>query len=137
MVPNNDKLLEAFYRRLSRSNEGHVTASNLKLKRNPSTYPRANGSSKLSMLQCKYRVTTKESLTTEELSTIAPAVTTTTATPTIATTIVNNKTEGKKLVEPMLLLHQKMVGMQEISLCARDAISIILDFVLGNVIFAT
>ncbi|GJS36123.1 putative nucleotidyltransferase, ribonuclease H [Tanacetum coccineum] len=49
------------------------------------------------MLQCKYRVTTKESLTTEELSTIAPAATTT-ATPTIATTIVNNKTEGKKLV---------------------------------------
>ncbi|GJY30868.1 reverse transcriptase domain-containing protein [Tanacetum coccineum] len=39
-------------------------------------------------------------------------VTTTTnrATPTIATTIVNNKTEGKKLVEPMLLPHQKMVG---------------------------
>ncbi|GJZ06500.1 putative reverse transcriptase domain-containing protein [Tanacetum coccineum] len=43
-----------------------------------------------------YRVTTKESLTTEELSTTAPATTTTTATPTIATTIVNNKTEGKK-----------------------------------------
>ncbi|GJR32492.1 putative reverse transcriptase domain-containing protein [Tanacetum coccineum] len=55
-------------------------------------------------------VTTKESLTTEELSTTAPAATTTTATPTIATTIVNNKTEGKKLVEPMLLLHQKTVG---------------------------
>ncbi|GJZ83262.1 putative reverse transcriptase domain-containing protein [Tanacetum coccineum] len=33
----------------------------------------------------------------------APAATTTTATPTIA------KTEGKKLVEPMLLLHQKIV----------------------------
>ncbi|GJV42490.1 putative reverse transcriptase domain-containing protein [Tanacetum coccineum] len=52
-------------------------------------------------------VTTKESLTTEELSTIAPAATTTTATPTIATTIA--KTKGKKLVEPMLLLHQKTV----------------------------
>ncbi|GJW31384.1 putative reverse transcriptase domain-containing protein [Tanacetum coccineum] len=35
---------------------------------------------------------------------------TTTATPTIATIIVNSKTEGKKLVEPMLLLHQKTVG---------------------------
>ncbi|GJW87522.1 hypothetical protein Tco_0162862 [Tanacetum coccineum] len=75
MVPNNDKLLEAFI-----------------------------------------GVTAKESLTKEELSTIAPAATTaptattTTATPTIATTIINNKTEGKKLVEPMLLLHQKMVG---------------------------
>ncbi|GJX98752.1 reverse transcriptase domain-containing protein [Tanacetum coccineum] len=80
MVPNNDKLLEAFIRGLPRSIEGN------------------------------YRVTIKESLTTEELSTIAPAATTTTATPTIATTIVNNKTEGKKLVEPMLLLHQKTVG---------------------------
>ncbi|GJW07589.1 putative reverse transcriptase domain-containing protein [Tanacetum coccineum] len=69
MVPNNDKLLEAFI-----------------------------------------GVTTKESLTTKELSTIAPAATKTTATPTIATTIVNNKTEGKKLVEPILLLHQKTVG---------------------------
>ncbi|GJT08062.1 putative reverse transcriptase domain-containing protein [Tanacetum coccineum] len=36
------------------------------------------------------------------------AATTTTATPTIATTIA--KTEGKKLVEPMLLPHQKTVG---------------------------
>ncbi|GKE08528.1 hypothetical protein Tco_1412079, partial [Tanacetum coccineum] len=85
----------------------------------------------------KYRVTTKESLTTEELSTTAPTTTTTTVTPTIATTIVNNKTEGKKLVEPMLLLYQKTIGMPEISLCARDAISITPDLVLENVIFAT
>ncbi|GJS19677.1 putative reverse transcriptase domain-containing protein [Tanacetum coccineum] len=107
MVPNNDKLLEAFIGELPRSIEGN------------------------------YRVTTKESLTIEELLTTAPAATTTTATPTIATTIVNNKTEGKKLVEPMLLLHQKTVGMPEISLCARDAISITTDLVLANVIFAT
>ncbi|GKG54220.1 hypothetical protein Tco_0557743, partial [Tanacetum coccineum] len=46
---------------------------------------------------------------TEELLTTAPAATTTIATPTIATIIINNKTEGKKLVEPMLLLHQKTV----------------------------
>ncbi|GJS60941.1 hypothetical protein Tco_0655725 [Tanacetum coccineum] len=105
MVPNNEKLLEAFIEGLPRSIEGN------------------------------YRVTTKESLTTEELSTIAPATTTTTATPTIATTIA--KTEGKKLVEPMLLLHQKTVGMPEISLCARDAISITPDLVLANVIFVT
>ncbi|GJW29793.1 putative reverse transcriptase domain-containing protein [Tanacetum coccineum] len=45
---------------------------------------------------------------TEELSTTIPAATTT-VTPTIATTIVNKKIEGKKLVEPMLLLHQKIV----------------------------
>ncbi|GKA00617.1 putative reverse transcriptase domain-containing protein [Tanacetum coccineum] len=36
--------------------------------------------------------------------------TTTTATPIIVTIIIDNKTEGKKLVEPMLLLHQKMMG---------------------------
>ncbi|GJT77366.1 reverse transcriptase domain-containing protein [Tanacetum coccineum] len=45
----------------------------------------------------------------KNFSTTAPVTTTTNrATPTIATTIVNNKTEGKKLVEPMLLPHQKM-----------------------------
>ncbi|GJY95126.1 hypothetical protein Tco_0511487 [Tanacetum coccineum] len=49
----------------------------------------------------------------EELSTTAPAATTTTATPTIATTIVNNETKGKKLVEPMLLFHQKTVGQNK------------------------
>ncbi|GJZ87194.1 putative reverse transcriptase domain-containing protein [Tanacetum coccineum] len=58
----------------------------------------------------RYQTTTKESLTTEELSTTAPVATTTTATPTIATTIINNRTKGKKLVEPMLLLYQKMVA---------------------------
>ncbi|GJW27145.1 putative reverse transcriptase domain-containing protein [Tanacetum coccineum] len=83
MVPNTDKLLEAFIGGLPRSIEGN------------------------------YRVTTKESLTTEELSTTAPAATTTIVKPTpkIVTTIINyNKTEGKKLVEPMVLLHQKIVG---------------------------
>ncbi|GKC26912.1 hypothetical protein Tco_1034206, partial [Tanacetum coccineum] len=57
----------------------------------------------------RYQTTTKESLTTEELSTTVPAATTTTATP-IVIIIVDNRTEGKKLVEPMLLLHQKMVA---------------------------
>ncbi|GKC64507.1 putative reverse transcriptase domain-containing protein [Tanacetum coccineum] len=71
-----------------------------------------------------------------ELSTTIPAVTTTTVTPTTVTTIVN-KTEGKKLVEPMLLLHQKILGMLEISLCVRVVISITPDLVLANVIFAT
>ncbi|GJQ91586.1 retrotransposon protein, putative, ty1-copia subclass [Tanacetum coccineum] len=74
----------------------------------------------------------KDSVTIPQLC----SATTTTATPTIATTIIN-KTEGKKLVEPMLLLHQKIVGMPENSLCARDAISITPDLVLANVIFVT
>ncbi|GKA36683.1 hypothetical protein Tco_0723248 [Tanacetum coccineum] len=54
---------------------------------------------------------------TEELSTTAPAATTTTATPTI----VNNKTEGKKLVEPMLLLHQEMNGPSKQELMKQKA----------------
>ncbi|GJT99802.1 putative reverse transcriptase domain-containing protein, partial [Tanacetum coccineum] len=50
---------------------------------------------------------------TEELSTTTPAATTTTVTliPTIATIIINyNKTEGKKLLELMLLLHLETIG---------------------------
>ncbi|GJU27932.1 putative reverse transcriptase domain-containing protein [Tanacetum coccineum] len=83
----------------------------------PSTLEEANQQAQrlmieieLSMLKCKNRSDTQEKFDDKELSTTAPAATTTTATPTIATTIVNNKTEGKKLVEPMLLLHQKTVG---------------------------
>ncbi|GJS54419.1 hypothetical protein Tco_0627781 [Tanacetum coccineum] len=80
----------------------------------------------------QYQTTTKESLTTEELSTTIPAATI--VTPTIVTTIVDNRIEGKKLVEPMLLLHQKMVGMPEISLCVKGAITITPDPVLVGVI---
>ncbi|GJX67278.1 putative reverse transcriptase domain-containing protein [Tanacetum coccineum] len=84
MVPNTEKLLEAFIGGLPRSIEGN----------------------------CKYQVTTNESLTTEELSTTTPAATTTTVTPTIATTITNyNKTEGKKLLELMLLLHLETIAL--------------------------
>ncbi|GJZ81485.1 reverse transcriptase domain-containing protein [Tanacetum coccineum] len=87
MVPNTEKLLEAFIGGLPRSIEGN----------------------------CKYQVTTNESLTTEELSTTTttPVATTTTVTPTptIATTITNyNKTKGKKLLELMLLLHLETIG---------------------------
>ncbi|GKC51017.1 hypothetical protein Tco_1073762, partial [Tanacetum coccineum] len=46
----------------------------------------------------------------EELSTTTPAAATTTVTPIIATTITNyNKTEGKKLLELMLLLHLETI----------------------------
>ncbi|GJS46354.1 putative reverse transcriptase domain-containing protein [Tanacetum coccineum] len=82
MVPNNDKLLEAFIGGLPRSIEGNVTASK------PQTL--------------------EEAINIAQRLMATPAATTTTATPTIATTIA--KTEGKKLVEPMLLLHQKTVG---------------------------
>ncbi|GKG12343.1 hypothetical protein Tco_0346580, partial [Tanacetum coccineum] len=75
MVPNNDKLLEAFIGGLPRSIEGNFTAS--KPQTLEEAIKKANGST--------------------------PAATTTTATPTIA------KTEGKKMVEPMLLLHLKTV----------------------------
>ncbi|GKA97090.1 reverse transcriptase domain-containing protein [Tanacetum coccineum] len=101
--------LEAFIGGLPRSIEGNVTASK------PQTLEEAINIAQRLMDQLRN----------------------TTTTATIATTIVSNKTEGKKLVEPMLLPHQKMVGMPEISLCARDAISITTDLVLANVIFAT
>ncbi|GJS44078.1 putative reverse transcriptase domain-containing protein [Tanacetum coccineum] len=56
-----------------------------------------------------------------------------TPTPTIFTTITNyNKTKGKKLLELMLLLHLETIGMPKTSHYARDAISIILDLVLGR-----
>ncbi|GKC27974.1 reverse transcriptase domain-containing protein [Tanacetum coccineum] len=84
MVPNTEKLLEAFIGGLPRSIEGNC------------------------------QVTTNESLTTEELSTITSATATTTTVtpiPTIATIVTNhNKTEGKKLLELMLLRHLKTIG---------------------------
>ncbi|GJU44063.1 putative reverse transcriptase domain-containing protein [Tanacetum coccineum] len=85
MVPTIEILLEAFIGGLPRSIEGN----------------------------CKYQVTTNESLTTDELSTTTPTATTTTVTPTptIPTIIINyNKTEGKKLLELMLLLHLETIG---------------------------
>ncbi|GKE96037.1 putative reverse transcriptase domain-containing protein [Tanacetum coccineum] len=71
----------------------------------------------------------------EELSstTTIPTTTTTTVTPTptTATIITNhNKTEGKKLLELMLLLHLKTIGMPETSYYIRNAISITPDLVL-------
>ncbi|GJR93703.1 putative reverse transcriptase domain-containing protein [Tanacetum coccineum] len=128
MVPNNDKLLEAFIGGLPRSIEGNVTASK------PQTLEEAINIAQRLWIFNKpapmqsLRVTTKEGLTTEELSTTIPA--TTIATPTIVTIIVDNRTKGKKLVEPMLLLHQKTVGMPEISLCIKGAITITPDPVL-------
>ncbi|GJY14038.1 hypothetical protein Tco_0383347 [Tanacetum coccineum] len=70
---------------------------------------------------------------TKELSITTLATTTTTVTPipTITTTITNyNKTEGKKLLELMLLLHLETICMPETSHYARDAISITPDLVL-------
>ncbi|GKE70629.1 hypothetical protein Tco_1528701 [Tanacetum coccineum] len=103
MVPNTEKLLEAFIGGLPRSIEGNVTASK------PQTLEEAINIAQRLMDQ----VTTNESLMIEELSTTTPAATTTTVTPTptIATTITNyNKTEGKKLLELMLLLHLETIG---------------------------
>ncbi|GJV94673.1 reverse transcriptase domain-containing protein [Tanacetum coccineum] len=108
MVPNNGKLLESFIGGLPQSIEGNVTASK------PQTLEEAINIAQRLMDQVTKHTSmqvssdNKRKFTTEELSTTAPAATTTTATLTIATTIA--KIEGKKLVEPMLLLHQKIVG---------------------------
>ncbi|GJS62697.1 reverse transcriptase domain-containing protein [Tanacetum coccineum] len=67
------------------------------------------------MTQAAIRKLVAESVTSaleaQAATMTTPAATTTTATPTIATTIA--KTEGKKLVEPMLLLHQKQNVKQD------------------------
>ncbi|GJT70321.1 reverse transcriptase domain-containing protein [Tanacetum coccineum] len=113
MVPNTDKLLEAFIGGLPRSIEGNVTASKPQTLEETINIAQRLMDQQPSILQCKYQVTTNESLTTEELSTITPATTTTivTPTPTIAAIIINyNKTEGKKLLELMLLLHLETIG---------------------------
>ncbi|GJT92044.1 putative reverse transcriptase domain-containing protein [Tanacetum coccineum] len=67
---------------------------------------------------------------TEELSTTAPATTNYRNT----NNRYNNhrqQNKGKKLVEPMLLLHQKTVGMSKISLCVKGAITITPDPILA------
>ncbi|GKA32976.1 putative reverse transcriptase domain-containing protein [Tanacetum coccineum] len=98
MVPSTEKLLEAFNRGLPRSIEGNITAFK------PQTLEETINIAQRLMDQLPQRTTTTIT-PIDPLSTIA-------------------KPEGKKLVEPMLLLHQKTIGMPEISLCARDAISI-------------
>ncbi|GKB58186.1 reverse transcriptase domain-containing protein, partial [Tanacetum coccineum] len=103
MVPNNEKLLEAFIGGLPRSIEGNVTASK------PQTLEEAINIAQRLMDQVTKHAPMQVP-SDNKISTTAPAATTTTTTPTIATTIVNNKTKDKKLVEPMLLLHQKTVG---------------------------
>ncbi|GKC96329.1 reverse transcriptase domain-containing protein [Tanacetum coccineum] len=102
MVPNTEKLLEAFIRGLPRSIEGNVTASK------PQTLEEAINIAQRLMdqvtntLRCKYQTITSESLMTEELSTTTIATTTIIVTPTPTTTTILNKTKGKKLSELML-----------------------------------
>ncbi|GKB54186.1 putative reverse transcriptase domain-containing protein [Tanacetum coccineum] len=108
MVPNTEKLLEAFIGGLPRSIEGNVTASK------PQTLEEAINIAQRLMDQvtkhtpCKYQVIINESLMAEELSTTiitATTTTTVTPTPTITITITNhNRTEGKKLSKRMLPL---------------------------------
>nr|GEY77233.1 reverse transcriptase domain-containing protein [Tanacetum cinerariifolium] len=133
MVPNTEKLLESFIGGLPQSIEGNVTASK------PQTLEEAINIAQRLMYQVTKHTPVqvssdnKRKLTIEELSTTTPVATTTTITPapTIAIIITNhNKTKGKKLLELMLLLHLKTIGMSETSFCAKDAISITTDLVL-------
>nr|GEV39346.1 putative reverse transcriptase domain-containing protein [Tanacetum cinerariifolium] len=89
---------------------------------------------------CKYQVITRESLTTEELSTTTPAATTTTVTPTptIAIIIANhNKTKGKKLLELMPPHQLKTIGTLETSHYVKDVPYITQNLVLLSEILAT
>nr|GEW68221.1 alanine--tRNA ligase [Tanacetum cinerariifolium] len=133
MVPNTKKLLEAFIEGLPLSIEGNVTASK------PQTLEEDINIAQRLMDQVTKHTPVqvssdnKESLTIEELSitTLAATSTIVTPSPTIAIIIANhNKTKGKKLLELMLLLHLKTIGMPKTSLCAKDEIFIRPDLVL-------
>ncbi|GJS31196.1 hypothetical protein Tco_0491816 [Tanacetum coccineum] len=115
MVPNTEKLLEAFIGGLPRSIEGNVTASK------PQTLEEAiNIAQRLRDLVQSILPATSikchktNCLMTEELSTItitATITTTVTPTPTTTTTITNhNRTEGKKLSKRMLPLLLRTIG---------------------------
>ncbi|GKB10614.1 putative reverse transcriptase domain-containing protein [Tanacetum coccineum] len=111
MVPNIEKLLEAFIGGLPRNIEGNVTASK------PQTLEAAiNISQRLMDQVTKHTpvqvVIINESLTTEELSTITTTITATTKTTVTPTPIItnHNNTEGKKLSKLMLLLQLRTVA---------------------------
>ncbi|GKC35849.1 putative reverse transcriptase domain-containing protein [Tanacetum coccineum] len=77
----------------------------------------------------------KVKFATEELST---TTTTVTPTPTIVTIITNhNRTEGNKMLELMLPLQLRTVGILETSHYVEDAFCITQDLALSSVIFAT
>ncbi|GJV23760.1 hypothetical protein Tco_1376455 [Tanacetum coccineum] len=118
MVPNNDKLLEAFIGGLPRSIEGNVTASK------PQTLEEA--------------INIAQRLMDQDLSRQQNYAYTTNATTIVKQTKLKARSGGGGGMDrAYAVTHRKRVGMPEISLCARDAISITTDLVLANVIFAT
>ncbi|GJU14932.1 putative reverse transcriptase domain-containing protein [Tanacetum coccineum] len=139
MVPNTEKLLEAFIEGLPRSIEGNVTASkpqNLEEAINIAQRLMDRVTKHTPVLHCKYQVIINESLTTEEL--LTTTTTTVTPTPTTTTIITNhNRTEGKKLSKRMLPLMLRTICMPETSHYVENVISITPDLVLLSVILAT
>nr|GEW55593.1 putative ribonuclease H-like domain-containing protein [Tanacetum cinerariifolium] len=91
--------------------------------------------------ECKYRVITNESLTTEELSTtttiIVAATTTKTITTTVTMTTTNSRIEGKKPLELILSNQLRRVGMLETFPCVEDVDYITQDLAVLCVRIAT
>ncbi|GKE32768.1 reverse transcriptase domain-containing protein, partial [Tanacetum coccineum] len=142
MVPNTEKLLEAFIGGLPRSIEGNVIASK------PQTLEESINIAQRLMDQVTkctpVQVSSNNKRKFDDIRTFNNNNNSrsnnnycNTNTNNRYNKINYNKTEGKKLLELMLLLHLETIGMPETSLYARDVISITSDLVLANVIFAT
>ncbi|GJR02959.1 putative reverse transcriptase domain-containing protein [Tanacetum coccineum] len=139
MVPNTEKLMEAFIGGLSRSIKGNVTASK------PQTLEEAINITHRLMDQvtrhnlCREPMITNESLMIKEPSTTTTTTKTTVTTTMITTTMIttNNRIEGMKPSGPMLLPQLKTMGMLDPILCVRDALYITQDLVLSDVRLVT
>nr|GEX52391.1 putative reverse transcriptase domain-containing protein [Tanacetum cinerariifolium] len=139
MVPNNEKLMEVFISGLPRSIEGNVIASK------PQTLKEGINIAQRLMDQVtkhnSYKEPTiiSESLKIKEISlAIIISATTTRTSVTIARIIsVNNKIEGQKLSDPMLLLQLRNMDILETVHCVRDVPYITHDLAQLGVEFAT
>nr|GEX80016.1 putative reverse transcriptase domain-containing protein [Tanacetum cinerariifolium] len=122
MVPNNEKLMRVFIGGLPRRIEGNVTASK------PQTLEKAINIAQRLMDQVtkhnsiqrtndhKHKFEDKRNISSNNITT-----TTTRTSVTIARMIfINNKIEGQKLSDPMLLLQLRTVDILETVHCVKD-----------------
>nr|GFA82563.1 reverse transcriptase domain-containing protein [Tanacetum cinerariifolium] len=139
MVPNNEKLMEVFIGGLPRSIEGNVTASK------PQTPEKAiNIAQRLIDQVTKHNSiqgTNDHKRKFEDkkisLAIIITATTTRTSVTIVRMISVNNKIEGQKLLDPMLLLQLRTVDILETVHCVKDVPYITHDLAQSGVKSAT
>ncbi|GJX63783.1 hypothetical protein Tco_0296683 [Tanacetum coccineum] len=112
MVPNTEKLLEAFIGGLPRSIKGNVTTSKSQTLEETINLAQRLMDQVTKHTSVQVSSDNKRKFDDKELSTTTiTATTTTTVTPTTTTTITNhNRTEGKKLPRLMLPLLLRTIG---------------------------